>query len=59
VNVAHHVFAGPPDASGQPPRIVAPSQDALDRLLQLEKVHARGILTDDDFHAMTARVMGG
>jgi hypothetical protein len=54
-------YAAPPQYSPPPaPAAVAPSGDpALAKLRQLADLHEQGILTDEEFAAQKARILGG
>lgn len=59
VNVTLHAFAGPVGTRREPQALVALSQDVLDRVRQLEKLHEGGVLSDEDFNAKVVRVLAG
>jgi len=41
-----------------PPAPAAPSQDPIDRITELAQLHDRGVLTDQEFAAAKAQVLG-
>jgi hypothetical protein len=54
-------YAPPPQqyAPPPPPAPAGPSQDSIEQLKQLGELHAQGILTDEEFAAQKAKILGG
>jgi hypothetical protein len=48
--------AAPPQAA--PPPAAAPATDQFEQLKQLGELHAQGILTDEEFAAQKAKILG-
>ena len=42
-----------------PPAEPQPAQDLIERLKQLGELHQQGVLSDDEFAAMKAKIIGG
>jgi hypothetical protein len=47
-----------PPAYQQPPPAAAPAEDPIEQLKQLGQLHAQGILTDEEFAAQKAKILG-
>jgi hypothetical protein len=45
-------------AAAPPPQAAAPEADPIERLRQLGELHEQGILTDAEFEAQKAKVLG-
>ncbi len=45
-------------AAAPPPQAAAPEADPIERLRQLGELHEQGILTDAEFQAQKAKVLG-
>lgn len=45
-------------AAAPPPQAAAPEADPIERLRQLGELHDQGILTDAEFEAQKAKVLG-
>jgi hypothetical protein len=52
---AEPAYAPPPPAYAPPP----PAGDPVEQLTQLAELHKNGILTDAEFSAQKARILGG
>ena len=50
--------AAPPPPQAAPPAAAAPAPDQFEQLKQLGELHAQGILTDEEFAAQKAKVLG-
>ena len=50
-------YAQPPQQQYAPPP-PAPSTDPIDRINELAQLHSRGVLTDEEFAAAKAQVLG-
>jgi Short C-terminal domain len=51
--------AAVPPAPAPPPPAGGMSQDAIDQLKQLAQLHEQGVLTDEEFAAQKAKILGG
>jgi hypothetical protein len=51
--------APPPQYAPAPAAPAAPADDYLDKLAQLGKLHADGILSDDEFAVQKAKILNG
>ena len=53
-------YGQPPPGYGyeQPPAPAEPEADPIEQLKQLGQLHAQGILTDEEFAAQKARLLG-
>ena len=51
--------AAPPPAAPPPPAAGGMSQGAIDELKQLGELHDNGVLTDEEFAAQKAKILGG
>ncbi len=60
---AQQAASAPPPEAAPPPPPAAPAatgqSDTIAQLQQLADLHAQGVLTDDEFAAQKARVLGG
>jgi hypothetical protein len=50
--------ASDPYAGAPPPEPAAPAADPLDQLRQLGELKAQGVLTQEEFEAQKARILG-
>lgn len=51
--------AAPPPAAPPPPAAGGMSPGAIDELKQLGELHDNGVLTDEEFSAQKAKILGG
>ena len=51
--------AAPPPAAPPPPPPGGMSQGSIDELKQLGELHDNGVLTDEEFAAQKAKILGG
>lgn len=50
--------AYPPPPASPPPPAAPPQEDMLDQLKKLGELHTQGVLTDEEFAAQKARILG-
>jgi hypothetical protein len=50
--------APPPQAAPAPPAAAAPAADPIEQLKELAELKAQGILTEEEFAAQKAKVLG-
>ena len=50
--------AAPPQAAPAPPPAAAGGDDMITKLKELGELHAQGILTDEEFAAQKAKILG-
>ena len=55
---AQDVSYGQPDPGYAQPPPAAPAADPIEQLKELGQLHAQGILTDDEFAAQKAKLLG-
>jgi len=51
-------YAPPPPAYAPPPPAAAPEDDSMAKLQQLGQLHTQGVLSDEEFSAAKAKVLG-
>ncbi len=48
----------PPEQAPAPPPAAAPAEDPMEKLKELGQLHESGVLTDEEFSAAKAKILG-